>query len=140
MDLRPPEIEAANRAEATATLIRCGYRVYRPEADVDGEDLILRNLRGGLIKVQLKGRLTVDWDRYGKKDLWMFFPNSIYEEGVKRVWYLVPHDKLFRMAKAKHGHTPGWAQVWSTRTMSVAECSALASRALIAPMLQPAPG
>lgn len=27
------EIEAANRAEAIALLIRAGYRVYRPEAD-----------------------------------------------------------------------------------------------------------
>jgi hypothetical protein len=32
------EIEAANRAEATALLIRVGYRVYRPEADCYGED------------------------------------------------------------------------------------------------------
>jgi phosphoglycolate phosphatase-like HAD superfamily hydrolase len=36
------EIEAANRAEATAILIRAGYRVYRPEADVSGEDLVIR--------------------------------------------------------------------------------------------------
>jgi hypothetical protein len=33
------ELEAANRAEATALLIRAGYRVYRPEADGYGEDL-----------------------------------------------------------------------------------------------------
>jgi hypothetical protein len=36
------EIEAANRAESTALLIRAGYRVYRPEADCYGEDLIVR--------------------------------------------------------------------------------------------------
>jgi hypothetical protein len=32
MPLDSNEIEAANRAEATATLLRAGYRVYRPEA------------------------------------------------------------------------------------------------------------
>ena len=40
MPLTANEIEAANRAEATAILIRGGYRVYRPEADVSGEDLV----------------------------------------------------------------------------------------------------
>jgi len=31
--LTPNEIEAANRAEITARLIRLHYRVYRPEAN-----------------------------------------------------------------------------------------------------------
>ena len=44
------EIEAANRAEATALLIRSGYRVYRPEADCFGEDLILRTPSGDIRK------------------------------------------------------------------------------------------
>jgi hypothetical protein len=64
-ELSPNEQEAANRAEVTALLIRSGYRVYRPEADVHGEDLVLRappsdDLRqGDLRAVQLKGRPTV---------------------------------------------------------------------------------
>jgi len=33
MPLSANEIEASNRAEAAAMLIRAGYRVYRPEAD-----------------------------------------------------------------------------------------------------------
>lgn len=41
MPLSPNEIEAANHAEATALLIRYGYRVYRPEVDVSGEDLVI---------------------------------------------------------------------------------------------------
>src|SRR5216684_1055687 len=40
------ELEAANRAEATALLIRAGYRVYRPEADGYGEDLVVRTPSG----------------------------------------------------------------------------------------------
>jgi len=50
------EIEAANRAEATAILIRAGYRMYRPEADVSGEDLVIRTPKGELRAVQMKGR------------------------------------------------------------------------------------
>lgn len=61
MPLSPNEIEAANRAEATALLIRYGYRVYRPEADVSGEDLVIRTPEGALVAVQLKSRLTVNF-------------------------------------------------------------------------------
>ena len=59
------EIEAANRAEATALLIRVGYRVYRPEADCYGEDLILRTPDGKLRAVQLKASPDVNWKKYG---------------------------------------------------------------------------
>jgi hypothetical protein len=54
MPLTSNEIEAANRAEATVLLIRGGYRVYRPEADVFGEDLIVRTSDGDLLPVQIK--------------------------------------------------------------------------------------
>lgn len=67
------EIEAANRAEATAILIRAGYRVYRPEADVSGEDLVVRTPDGKLRLVQMKSRPTVELRRYGGKDIWMLF-------------------------------------------------------------------
>lgn len=56
--LSSKEVEAANRAEATALLIRAGYRVYRPEADCYGEDLVVRTPSGGLLPVQLKSRPT----------------------------------------------------------------------------------
>src|SRR5881396_3754081 len=70
------EIEAANRAEATALLIRVGYRVYRPEADCYGEDLVLRTPSGKLRAVQLKSRMTVDRHKYGGTSLWMLFPST----------------------------------------------------------------
>src|SRR5262249_4710726 len=74
-NLTANEIEAANRAEATALLIRAGFRVYRPEADCYGEDLILRTPHGELLPVQLKGRAGVDWYKYGRiQSLWMLFP------------------------------------------------------------------
>lgn len=42
----PALTEAANRGEVTSILIRAGWRVYRPEADVHGEDLVLRHPDG----------------------------------------------------------------------------------------------
>lgn len=112
--LSPNLIEAANRAEATALLIRQGYRVYRPEADVSGEDLFLRQPAGGLIAVQLKGRLTVDWPRYGDSSIWMLFPDAPWDTKKIRVWFLVPHDPLFYFLEKQHGHTESFAKkVWS---------------------------
>jgi len=112
MPLTSNEIEAANRAEATAILIRAGYRVYRPEADVGGEDLVIRCPQGNLRCVQMKGRPTVEWKRYGGKTIWMLFPDP---QGSKpgRPWFLVEHDQFFQWVKARHGTTPGWADAWS---------------------------
>ena len=107
------EIEAVNRAEATALLIRTGFRVYRPEADCDGEDLILRTPRGEFHPVQLKARPTVDLNKFGKKGLWMLFPGPKAVTGTARSWYLVPHDLFHGWVKARHGHTAKWHDAWS---------------------------
>src|SRR5262249_6271052 len=98
------EIEAANRAEATALLIRAGYRVYRPEADCYGEDLVLRTPGGKLLAVQLKSRMTVN-RKYWRKSLWMLFPKTKFKDGVRRGWFLVRHDSLYDLVKKNHGHT-----------------------------------
>jgi hypothetical protein len=116
IELTSNEQEAANRAEATALLIRSGYRVYRPEADVHGEDLILNTPANNLLRVQLKGRPCVDWPRYGGKDIWMLFPNP--RGSLGRPWYLVPHDEFFVWVEARHGHTEGWAKKWSYPSLS----------------------
>ena len=109
MKLTSNEIEAANRAEVTALLIRAGYRVYRPEADCYGEDLILRSPDGELRAVQLKARPAVDWNRYGNRFLWMLFPDP---KNPLRRWFLVPHDEFYEWTKSKHGHAPKWKQAW----------------------------
>ena len=112
------EIEAANRAEATALLIRAGYRVYRPEADCYGEDLILRIRSGELRTVQLKSRPTVDWKRYGGQSLWMLFPGPQIGTGLARKWFLVPHDELYKWVKNRHRHAPKWNDAWSYPSIS----------------------
>jgi hypothetical protein len=116
IELTPNEKEAANRAEVTALLIRAGYRVYRPEADCYGEDLILRTPNGNLRAVQLKARPEVDWNRYGGRSLWMLFPDPKGSSGRK--WFLVPHDEFYEWTKRKHGHAPKWKEAWSYPTVS----------------------
>jgi len=110
--------EAANRAEATALLIRCGYRVYRPEADIQGEDIVVRAPDRELRGVQLKGRPLVDWKRYGGLDLWMLFPSAQYRPNMTRQWYLLPHDPFFEWVKNRHGHTPKWSDYWHYPSIS----------------------
>jgi hypothetical protein len=112
------ETEAANRAEATALLIRAGYRVYRPEADCYGEDLILRTPSGELRAVQLKSRPTVD-RKYGNKSLWILFP-APKSTDPERKWFLVHHDRFYKWAERKHGHTRTWEEkeAWHYPTIS----------------------
>jgi hypothetical protein len=111
------EIEAANRAEATEILIRAGFRVYRPEADCYGEDLILRKPNGELLAVQLKSRWTVDQKYFGHS-LWMLFPEEPYNPG--RRWFLVLHDELYKWVEQNHGHAAVWQRDrrWSAAFVS----------------------
>ena len=80
-------IEGANRAEATALLIRCGYRVYRPEVDFEGEDLVLRTPKGKLRVAQMKGVARVEWAKYGGRNIWMLFPSAKFVPNEPRLWY-----------------------------------------------------
>jgi hypothetical protein len=96
------ETEAANRAEATVLLIRAGYRVYRPEADCYGEDLIVRTPSQKLRAVQLKSRMSVDRNKYGGNSLWMLFPSTKFRPDVRREWFLVPHDELYKLMQRRH--------------------------------------
>lgn len=68
--------EAQNLAEITALLLSQDYMVYRPEADIDGVDIVLKKPDGELIKCQLKGRCHVETKKYGGKKLWMLFPKK----------------------------------------------------------------
>ena len=117
MPLNSNLIEAANRAEATALLIRCGFRVYRPEADVSGEDLILRTPTKDLIVVQLKSRPTVNHVRYGASDIWMLFPDPLGQK-PGREWFLIRHEILAKWWEQKHGSTKSWETGWTTPNIS----------------------
>lgn len=110
-------LEAANRAEVTALLIRAGYRVYRPEADTEGEDLVLRQPSGVLIAVQQKGRVHVERDKYAERNIWMLFPDAPFDGKRQRDWFLIEHDRLFRWLEKQHGHADGFsAGKWTCRS------------------------
>jgi hypothetical protein len=113
------EIETANRAEATALLIRAGYRVYRPEADCYGEDLTLHDPNGKRLAVQLKGRLTINWEKYGNKSLWMLFPSAPFNPADKRDWFLVPHDRLYVLMEKRHGRADSFKKEWHCRNVAL---------------------
>jgi hypothetical protein len=124
------EIEAANRAEATALLIRAGHRVYRPEADCYGEDLILRTPNEDLLVVQLKSRPTVNWNKYGKsRTIWMLFPDPKSKD-PKRKWFLVPHNEFYEWVKVRHGRARKWNKAWHCPSLSgeLHQCSPLSHR------------
>ena len=125
--LKSNEIEAANRAEATALLIRCRYRVYRPEADVSGEDLVIRKTDGTLVPVQLKSRLTVNRPKYGKDGTWMLFPDS-NDQKFGRSWFLISHNELFDYLKQEH---PKLIDAWHNGKISKAEREFLKSAELL---------
>ncbi|MCX7383114.1 MAG: hypothetical protein NT133_17265 [Alphaproteobacteria bacterium] len=98
MGFDPKLIEAANRAEVTAILIRSGYRVLSPEADIDGGDMFLMRTSDRVMLVaQLKGRPACH-DKYRGKDIHMLFPAPATAP-LRRDWYLMPHDPLFDFAK-----------------------------------------
>ena len=118
MSLHSNEIEAANRAEATSLLIRLGYRVYRPEADVSGEDLVIRTPQGELASVQLQSRPAVDWEKYGKHAIWLLFPDPNGNK-LGRDWFLIEHNKLYEWWKERHGTAACWDDGWSVRGLTV---------------------
>ncbi len=100
--------EASNRAEATALLIRCGYRVYRPEADIDGEDMVVRTSDGEFRAVQLKSRPII----------WMLFPSAPFDPKIRRAWFLIPHDIFYEWVANRHGSAPAWNEYWSYPSIS----------------------
>lgn len=91
--MKSNEVEPANRAEITALLISGGYRVYRPEADIDGEDLILCTPAGRLVRAKQKPCRSVDHVRNEKRDLWMLFPD-VSGRVPGRAWSPVGHEIL----------------------------------------------
>jgi hypothetical protein len=111
--LREAIVDAANRAEATAFLIRSGYKVYCPEADCDGEDLVVQHPSGELRAVRIKARPIVDWKRYGARRLWMLFPSAPYDHTALRGWFLILHDHFYNWVERRHLSAPKWASHWS---------------------------
>lgn len=78
--------EAYNFQKVSAVLADYGYQTIKLSDDWCGADFIAQHLDGSFLKVQLKGRLTVE-RKYEKKDLWICFPANGH-------WYIYPHDVM----------------------------------------------
>lgn len=83
-NLNARQKEAYHFQKVSAVLADYGYQTIKLSDDWAGADFVAQHLDGSVLKVQLKGRLTV-LNKYEKKDLWICFPH-------KSTWYIYPHD------------------------------------------------
>lgn len=88
-DLTAKQKEIYNYQKSASILADYGFNCIKLSDDWQGADFLAHHFNGTTtLKVQLKGRLTID-RKYVGQDLWMNFP-------VGETWYLVPHDELVR--------------------------------------------
>ncbi|MCY1269864.1 hypothetical protein D9M68_161520 [compost metagenome] len=95
--------ENYNFQKISAVLADYGFVTLRLSDDWQGADFIAHHIRGDrFLKVQLKGRLTVD-TKYKNKDIWIGFTHA-------GRWYLYPHDAFLKWALANLniGNTKDW--------------------------------
>ena len=86
-DLNARQKEIYNYQKSAAILADYGFNCIKLSDDWQGADFLAHHFDGSTtLKVQLKGRLTIDRKYVGTK-IWMNFP-------VDGTWYLVPHEEL----------------------------------------------
>ena len=89
-DLNGRQKEIYNFQKSAALLADYGFNCIKLTDDWQGADFLAHHFDGATtLKVQLKGRLTID-RKYAGQDLWMNFP-------CRGSWYLVPHDHLLEL-------------------------------------------
>lgn len=85
--LNAKQQENYNMLKLGAVIADYGFDLIRLNDDWQGADCIANHIDGSTyLKVQLKGRLTID-KKYVEKDLYIAFRND-------ENWYLYPHDEL----------------------------------------------
>ena len=102
-ELNSRQKENYNFQKVSAVLADYGFVTIRLSDDWQGADFIAHHINGDVfLKVQLKGRLTVE-TKYKNKDIWICF-------NYKNVWYLFPHDSFLRWAleNLNIGKTKDW--------------------------------
>ncbi len=89
-NLNSRQKEVFNFHKVAAALADYGFNCLKLTDDWEGADFLAYRMvdSGGAntLKVQLKGRLTID-QKYIGKGIWIAFP-------LKGAWYLVEHDGL----------------------------------------------
>jgi len=95
--------ENYNFQKVSGVLADFGYVTMRLSDDWQGADFIANHISGQqFLKIQLKGRLTLD-QKYQGKEIWICFPHN-------GIWYLYPHDAAVAWAlkKMKIGDPKVW--------------------------------
>lgn len=85
-ELNARQQENYNMLKLGAVLADFGFDLIRLNDDWQGADAIGNHTDGSYIKIQLKGRLTID-RKYLEKDIYIAFRDN-------DAWYLYPHDEL----------------------------------------------
>jgi hypothetical protein len=102
-DLNSRQKENYNFHKVAARLVEYGYTSIRLSDDFEGADFIALNVDGDtVLKVQLKGRLTID-RKYEGKGIFITFRLG------ERV-FLYPHDEMVERIEARDavGETVSW--------------------------------
>jgi hypothetical protein len=101
-DLNSRQQENYNFAKLAAVLADYGFSCLRLSDDWHGADLIAVHPDLSDLKIQLKGRLSVD-KKYRGKNLYVAFRDN-------DSWYLYPHDELCQKVLPKIEGTLSWQE------------------------------
>lgn len=104
-DLNSRQKENFNFQKVAAHLADYGFNCLRLSDDWQGADFIACHIDGDtFLKVQLKGRLTID-RQYSGKNIYIAF----FEDGQ---WYLYPHDAVMDhiLKNSQVGNSQSWRQ------------------------------
>ena len=104
-DLNSRQQESYNYQQASGILADYGFVTIRLSDDWRGADFIAQHIDGTtFLKVQLKGRLTID-RKYQNRDIHICFRSG-------GQWFLYPHDSVMEhiLASTNVGKTESWAK------------------------------
>lgn len=92
-ELNGTQQEVYNFSKAASLLATYGFECARIQADSLGADFLAHHMvRGTVLAVQLKGRVTIHKKYLDNPDLWIMCP-------VDSGWLLIPHVTLVKFVK-----------------------------------------
>lgn len=101
-ELSARQQENYNFQKISAVLADYGFATIRLSDDWNGADFLALHKDGETIKVQLKGRITID-GKYLGKDIWIAAP---HDGG----WFFYPHDQTLEVidSVSPFRHSQSW--------------------------------
>jgi hypothetical protein len=114
-NLNARQKENYNFQKVSPVLADFGFTTIRLTDDWQGADFIAQHLDGEtFLKVQLKGRLTID-KKYSQKNIFICFRDE------NNLFYIYPHDEMvsYLIETTNIGNTQSWIQngLYSMKTI-----------------------